>query len=490
MSAASTLAAPAPAVPPDAPRTTDAVIVGGSVAALVAADALGAQGRPVRLLLPARGVGGGFAPIRREGRVLELGVRLLELGFEGAGPAPPLQDYRPGIGAHRPWAATVDRWVRDLFGDALRPIAPPEMLVGGRRVPDVLFSVDLVGLAATLPDDLRRTMLAEVRAARADLGDDAGLLAPRHAARLATATLHEASIAQHGAAFHRRYVAALADKVLSGGARAVSAPLRRKAWAPMFHPRTLEQALAGEPIDFRPSRPMHVVDTRSGGLVDRLLARIAARPTVRTTTVGELVGLAPAADDGTVLTFADGPPLRARRPLIACGAETVFAAAGVPYGVARVRTAIAWLESDAVVAAAVPDLLHDLDPGSPLLRVTRGGHAAVPERALLTVELRHDAAGEARTPADAEVVLAATAAGALRDSGLVPANAALRPVAAAARRTFAVPSPGLQAAHAAALAALEDRGMHLDLAAGALSPVADTLNDQVVQGLRAAGRTT
>lgn len=469
--------------------TDDAVIVGGSVAALVAADALGAQGRPVRLLLPTHGVGGGFAPLRRDGRVLELGVRLLELGFEDQGTPPPLDDYRPAVGAHRPWAGTVDRWVRDLLGDALRPVTAPAMLVGGRRVPDLLFSVDLTGLAATLPDDLRRTMLAEVRAARAALGDDAGLFAPRHAARLATETLEGASVAQHGRAFHRRYVAALADKVLDGGAAAVSAPLRRKAWAPMFHPRTLEQALEGGPVDFRPSRPMHAVDTRRGGLVDRLLARIATRPSVRTATVGELAGLGAADRGETVLTFADGPALRARRPLVACGAETLFAAAGVAYDAPRVRTAIAWLETDADAAAGVPDLLHDLDPASPLLRVTRGGHAAGPDRALLTVELRHDAAADAPAGEATRSTLATTAADALQAAGLVPDDAALHPVAAAARRTFAVPSPRLRDAHAAALRTLEARGLDLDLAAGALSPVADTLNDQVVQGLRAAGRT-
>lgn len=470
-------------------------VVGGSIAALVAADALGAAGRPVRLLLPERGVGGGFAPIRRDGRTLELGVRLHELGFEGVGEPPPLRDYRPGVGAHRPWARTVERWVRDLVGDALREIASPEMVVDGRRVPDLLFSVDLSGLAATLPDGLRRTMLAEVRACRATLGEDAGLLAPRHAGRLAAATLEEASVAQHGPAFHRRYVGALVDKVLDGGASAVAATLRRKAWAPLFHPLTLEQALAGDPIDFRPARPMHVVDAAAAprgtgqdgsdpaaavGLVDRLLARIATHPSVRKTVAGDLTGVVGAPGGESLLSFTGRPPLRARRPLIACSAETLFAAAGVPYEVPRVRTVIAWLEADAGDAADVPDLVHVLDPAAPVLRVTRGGSAATPDRALLTVEVRHDA------PEDTAATVAADG---LRQVGLVGGSVALDPVAVAARQTFAVPSLELQATHAAARRRLDALGLDVDLAAGALSPVADTLNDQVVQGLRAAGRT-
>lgn len=465
----------------DPHRTTDAVVVGGSLAGLVAADALGAQGRPVQLLLPARGVGGGFAAIRDGDRVLELGVRLLELGFEGAGDPPPLRDYRPGVGAHRPWARTVDRWVRGLVGDDLRTIAPPAMVLDGRRVPDLLFTVDLTGLATTLPDGLRRTMLREVRAARAALGDDAGLLAPRHADRLARATLADASRAQHGAAFHERYVAPLADAVLAGGAEAVAATLRRKVWAPIFHPATLAQALAGEVPAFRPDRPLlTVAPDGCGAVVQRLLARIATRPSVRTSTVGELRHVGPAPRDEIDLTFDDGRRLRARDPLIACSAPVLFAAAGVPYDPPRVRTCIAWVEADAEAVGDVLDLVHVLDRDVPLLRVSRGGRAATPDRALLTVELRHDVPGEALGPA---------ALDGLRRAGLVGPDAGPVVVRTAARPTFPVPSHALLRDHDVARSRLDALGLHVALVAGAASPAADTLNDQVVQGLLAAERT-
>ena len=57
------------------------VVVGGSVAALVTADAVSAAGPPVELHLPARGVGSGFLPIRHSDRLLELGPRLIELAY-------------------------------------------------------------------------------------------------------------------------------------------------------------------------------------------------------------------------------------------------------------------------------------------------------------------------------------------------------------------------------------------------------------------------
>ena len=58
------------------------VVVGGSVASLVAADALAAAGRSVELHLPESGVGGGFTPITLSGRRLELGARLIELSYD------------------------------------------------------------------------------------------------------------------------------------------------------------------------------------------------------------------------------------------------------------------------------------------------------------------------------------------------------------------------------------------------------------------------
>ncbi|MDX8152817.1 class I SAM-dependent methyltransferase [Patulibacter brassicae] len=477
---------PAPTTPrPPEGRRRD--IVGGTLAALVAADAAASRGESVRLLLPRQGVGGGFAPIRRDGHVLELGVRLLELGFEGA-PAepPPLREYRPGLAGHRPWATTVERWARELLGDRIRTIAPPVMVLrdAGRitREPDLLFTVDLSALATSLPDAVRRRMLDEVRHARATTGEDAGLLAPRHAERLAGATLLEASLANHGPTFHERYVAPLCDKVLGGGAASIAATLRRKAWAPLFHPRTLEQALAGDPIGFHPQRPLETVDPDGcGGVVDALLERLDRRTTLQVMTVGEPVAIAPADRGRTAIRFEDGRSILTRRPLLACSAATLFRATGIAYDPPRVRTAIAWLDAPTRDVADVPELVHVLDPANPVLRVSRGGRSADPERALLTVELRHDTSAEGLVPRARDGLVAA---------GLVDPTTArsLRPLLAAARPTFPVPSAEVAAIDAAARAELDRLRLDVDLAAGAASAVADTLNDQVVQGLQAAAR--
>jgi hypothetical protein len=457
------------------------VVVGATMAALVAADAIAAAGRPVRLLVPERGVGGGFAALRRDGRTIELGVRLLELDFEDTEPvSPPLEDYVAGASTARPWARVIGDWVRELAGDGLREIARPAMVLDGRRVDDVLFTVDLSGLAGALGAAEREQMLTEVRAALAACGEDAGVLAPSAAGRFATMTLEEASLANHGATFHQQIIAPLCDKVIAGGATAVSAPLRRKVWAPLFHPRTLAEALGGEPIAFRPARTFHTISPDGcGALVDLLLARLRARPTAIVETAGDLQSAVAAGDDVT-LSFSDHAPITARRPILALSADALFAATGVPYAVQRITTAIAWLEVDAPDADGVPELVHVLDPDNPVLRVSRGG-AGAPGRALLTVELRHDADPEA---------LATTARDGLIAAGLLADGTLADTVMAARRPTFPVPDTATLSAFATARERFDALGLDVELAGGGLDVTADTLNDQILQGLRASARTS
>jgi hypothetical protein len=457
------------------------VVVGGTMAALVAADAIAAQGRQVRVLVPERGVGGGFAAMRRDGRTLELGVRLLELDFEDTqAVSPPLDDYVAGTTTARSWARVIGDWVRELAGDGLREIARPEMVLDGRRVDDVLFTVDLSGLAGALNTAEREQMLSEVRAGLAASGDDAGVLAPQAADRFADMTLEEASLANHGATFHQRIIAPLCDKVIDGGAAAVSAPLRRKVWAPLFYPRTLAQALSGEPIDFRPARSFHTISPDGcGALVDLLLARLRAHPTATIETAGDLQGVA-TAGDAVTLSFADHAPITTRRPILALSADALFVATGIPYAVQRITTAIAWLEVDAPDATSVPELAHVLDPDNPVLRVSRGGAGAA-GRALLTVELRHDADPE---------TLGAAAHDGLLAAGLLEDDVTADTVMAARRPTFPVPDAATLTAFATARERFDALGLDVELAGGGLDVTADTLNDQILQGLRASARTS
>jgi hypothetical protein len=122
-----------------------------------------------------------------------------------------------------------------------------------------------------------------------------------------------------------------------------------------------------------------------------------------------------------------------------------------------------------------------LDPANPVLRVSRGGGGAAPGRALLTVELRHDADPDA---------LGTTAARGLIAAGLVPEGTSADAVMVARRPTFPVPDAATLGAFATARAGFDALGLDVELAGGGLDVTADTLNDQVLQGLRASARTS
>jgi hypothetical protein len=456
-------------------------VVGGSVAALVAADTLAAAGRPVRLILPDRGVGGGFAAIRREGRTLELGVRLLELSYEDDGaPIPALADYVPGIGGHRPYARLVREWVLDLLGDRVVPVAAPKMVFDGRLVDDILFTVDLSSLPAMLPPAEREAMAAEVSSTLDATGRDAGVLDPALSGALAQMTLQEGSVANHGPRFHARVIAPLCDKVLHGGASRVLAPLRRQAWAPIFHPRTLLQALRGERPGFRPRRTFESVSPDGCvGLVDALVERIEARPQVAVEHRGALTGLA-AHGSGVTLRFAGGDEIVVERPVLGTTPGELFTAAGIQYAPEKVRTALAWLEADPDDCSAIESLVHVLMPENPVLRVSTGGRAATTDHRLLCVELRHDVADDA---------LAGAATDGLTAAGLLREGAAVTSVMAAARPTFVAPTAATRDDFERARSAFADLGLDVEVLGGGLGLGADQLNEQIIQGLR-TGATT
>ncbi len=279
-----------------------------------------------------------------DGRRLDLGVRLLEIDREDAGPAPALADYRPGPTAHAPFVRHVADWVGDLVGERLREVDRPAMSLDGRLVDDIYFTVDLDGLARALPaEEARRTAAEAAEAARRE--GDAGVLDDRH--DLLAASLEEASRANHGDTFHGRFIAPMCAKIHPGGAAAVPAALRRKVWMPLFYPRTLERAAAGAPTGFHPRRPFHTVEPGGmGEVVEALLARIRSAAGARVMTVGRLVRAARAGGGTTALAFDSGVVRSVRRPVIGVGAEEAFAAVGARYAPERVPMVIAWAEVD------------------------------------------------------------------------------------------------------------------------------------------------
>jgi hypothetical protein len=451
----------------------ETVVVGGAWAALVAADRLAAAGEPVRLLLPTRGVGGGFASRRVGGRSLELGLRVLELHHESAPAAAdvrPLDEYGLATTGHVPFLPLVRDYVAGLAGDDLIALSPGATAIGGRLVDDLFLTSDPAGVRAALTGAQCAAAAAEVDPDRAP----GALTGPDE-----TRTLAEASRQNHGATVHDALIAPFVEKVLAGGSDAVLAALRRRVWTPVLWPRSVWEACSGAQWGFRPDRPQHGVRGGVGVLVDRVVARLEAHTLVRMERVGPLRALVDHGDGRVALGFDDGRTVLAARPVLAMPAPELFAACGVPYAPQRARTVVAWAELAADDVLATPSVVHIVDPQVAALRIT----AAVPaagapaDRLLFCVELRHDLPKD-HAPDAARAGLVAT--------GIAREGASIDVVDHVAAPTFPVPVAANVAAFAAADEAFSALGLDVEVIGGARGLAGDYLNEQIASGLACA----
>jgi hypothetical protein len=446
------------------------------MAALVAADALAAKGEKVRLLAPERGLGGGFASIPREGRLLELGVRLLELSYEDTRAPPPLREYRPAFGAHRPYAALIERWVRDLLGDRVVEVARPQMFFDGRIVDDLYFTTDALALREALDLKERERIAGEAQRAQEVLDSVAGVLDERWRHELSVISTTEASRRNHGETFHDRFIAPIAEKVIAGGGDHVPATLRRKIWIPLFWPSTIVEACGEGALTFHPKRPFHTITPGGcGELVSALRQRILANG-ASLESAGRLESVR-ALDDGAIqLELSAIGGLRARRPVLGSAAGELFAAVGANYAPSTARSVICWLEAQPRDLTRVPSLLNIVDADVPALRVCCGGRGA-PGKQLLTVELRHDLP---------EQEISDAAKSALKHTGLLSENAEVNVVMSAAASTFALPTRENLEMFEQAHRTFESLELDAEIVGGGCDFGADPLGEQIVQGLRAA----
>lgn len=452
------------------------VVVGGTVAALAAADALGRRGRAVRLLLPRKGVGGGFMAVERGGHRLELGMRVLELRYEGTAAVPPLARYRPEGDGHRPFIGLIDAWVRELVGDGrIVDIDEPASFVGGRLGPEVLLTSDLTRARELVSAEEAGRISGEAAAAVGAHGP-AGLLSPEESHRLGDTSLDDASRYQHGRTFHERLIAPLVDKMRPGGGSGVPASLRRKLWMPLFWPQTVAEAFSGGPPGFVPDRPLTVV--RPGGMgpvVEALLARLRA-PRIEVVPYDALAGIGQEA--GRIrIELSDGRVELADRPILGVGTGELFAAAGIPFAPTKVQSVFAWVgvaESD---VRRLPGYLHVLDADVPAYRITPGELDLGTGNRVLCVELSYDVAK------DAAGGLARTI---LERVGVVREGAPTQDLGVFAGPTFTDPTVANVGQHARALERLAGLDLPATVIGGAQAFGADSFNEQVIQGLQAA----
>jgi hypothetical protein len=460
--------------------TDPVVVVGGSVAALTAADALASVGTPVELFLPERGIGGGFLPLERDGRRLDLGPRVIELRYDDAAPdapLPPWSEYVPGPHGHRPFLAAVEAFVEGLAGADLVAVPSPQSSVLGRRTTDYALAGDLSGVADALPSDLLATMAEEAAAARAAVGDH-GWFAAERGGLPWDRSYGEIGRAHCGSTFFDVLVGSVAAKIVPGGADEVLAPLHRKIWLPLFHPVTAWEAVTGS-LTYVPNRPFATVAGGGmGELVRRLHDRAVASPMVTVRREGSLTEVT-SHRGRAELRFATSAVVPAARPILGVSADELFAAAGIDHSVAKVQATMVWVDLPQQDVASLPSVLYSAEPELGVFRVTDSVADIVPGRRTVCCEIACHVPSHEREATALEALVALGVAASVERASVV---------ASVSVPAFAAPTGPNRAAFDAARAAFDRHHLPVHLVAGPTAFGVDTFNEQVVQGLAAAAQ--
>jgi len=452
----------------------DHVVVGTSVASLVAAERLASAGDRVTVIGTDSRWGGSFASMKWGEWALPLGVRMMELAFEETTDVlPPLADYDVGVG-HRPLVGHVAKYVSEMVGGRIEEADPPLMHVNDALAPDIYFTTDLSGLSAVLRPKQRRAMEAEVR----ELYDHArpgGVLTDSRS--LEDLSLCQASLANHGETFHDLLIAPLVNRVLASSGDDVPADLRRKVWAPLFWPSTLLEAVTGRAPSFKPHRPLHTVtDGGTGAVITAVLERLKMYGAT-VVSGGKLLELFSGAG-GLSMRFEDAGVIEHPVPVVGLSAAEIFGACGIEFRPVRATSAIAWISVDEADAHRQPSVLTVVSPSIEAFRVSCET-VPMPGRVLYTVETSCVVPPER---------IAEVASDSIRRLGLVAPGAAVEVIRAVAIPSFPYPSFANREAFRAARAAFDERGCAsgATIVGGAAAFGADTFSDQIVQGLKAA----
>ncbi|MBX3637388.1 MAG: hypothetical protein KF683_18625 [Rubrivivax sp.] len=355
-----------------ASRDEPLVIVGNALAGLVAATQRARQGLPTVLVNPGGPWGGHFAGLQAGGRRWDAGMVLYEFSsFRAADEAPDLASYDPArrndvgrfLGVVRDWVQGRQR---------TQVIPAPEMLLDGRRRPDLLLANGwdaLPGLPGAA--QMREQIAALPREGRWHPRHKAGW--PRDGSDGAASPLLYETVARraHGDALHDTVFAPFIRKVLDRETSGLAALYHRIAWLPLFWPETLAAVLDGQAPALPVTQFSHPVGEPVSALVARLVAELEASGLV---ALHQEAPTALHVGGGVVtLSFAQGVRVAARQLAWAAPPALALALAGEPVtGEAedRLPLLIGLLR---LPRAALPrrwSVMHLTDPGLGSYRVS------------------------------------------------------------------------------------------------------------------------
>jgi len=459
------------------------IVYGGSLAALVAADQLAEAGEAVQLVTPSPHLGGHFAGVTLGGARFDAGLVIFEYGTLASGGAPDPLTYDPDVRNDCGRFGAVLAAYTESLGITLERVPGFQLWLDGRRIPDFVFDTRLEGLRE-LPRWLREHARTELEMLLSRGEHHLHARRKYREPRYRSVSYEDASVANHGVVLHHGCLDPFARKVTGRPTCELLALYSRAAWLPLFWPETLLAALDGDPAPL-PEMPFHV--SRGGAVADlaaAIVSRLSASPRV-THLVAPARGVAAAGDgvrlqvDGRTLHGAQlvwGHDLDELERLVTGEGGPAIARAPVTIVLAQVPRAD-------LADSTVGTLILPEDHALPYRITNQSTNAGVPDEPLVRLSVEW---GGADAPTDDDALLALTQ-GALARTGITRADAGF-----ASHRILRIPKALVvpSAANRDALLAARERVAASRLPILPVAPAAGfcvaSLNDQLVQGMKAA----
>ena len=217
----------------------DFAVVGNGIASMVAATELANSGNTVVMFNPSSNWGSYFSGINLGGRKFDLGMNLLEISSHdprGDEVSSYLASVRNDVGR---FCNIIGAYIGSLIEIVETEI--PKCLYEGKVHPDMVLA-NRLDLLNSLSDQLKSAIIADLKNCLRDFSKDSTLHARNKLAnfgKFASISYRDASVANHGAAFHRLFVEPACQRILAIASDSMSALLHRVAWLPLYYPETL-----------------------------------------------------------------------------------------------------------------------------------------------------------------------------------------------------------------------------------------------------------
>lgn len=478
-----------------AENTQSVTLVGNTLAVLVAAAERARLGLPTRIISPGGPWGGYFSGVNAGGRLWDAGMVLYEFtSFRDTGTPPDLATYEA---TRRNDIGRFCGVVRDHVGQFQRTqvVATPMMHLGGQWLPDLMLSNQLDALQA-LPE--RQQLAHELRQQGWPAAEPTTQRwHPRHKQQWPTdgtdghgrpVTFDEVSRQVHGQGLHDAVMVPFIRKVMNQNDSGLAALYHRMTWLPLFWPETTLSWLEGPGQTLPPTLFHQPVDEPVAALCQRLVAQLNASPLVRIDS-----GAVPSVRrtrTGFELTLPQAMPehtdrlgwaLTPRQGLQACGLAVD------DFQEDRLPVTLMFLRLAAQDVQRMPSVLHCLDAGTGAYRVSSA--VSTPEARRdglvdLVVEAnpQHFEAVHEGSQDDARAV--AGACHDLHTMGVLRAHATPR-FSKVMRLAGALPLPTPRSLqhYLHEHEALRQACPGVELLGPAAGPFANSLSEQIIQGL-------